>query len=53
MPETMPRALGGMDSSANEAPTPQTPPMAKPNRARKVSSTASVGAKAELSSSTE
>ena len=38
---------------ASDAPTPHSPPMAKPNRARRIISTVSVGAKAQANSRPE
>ena len=50
---TMPRALGGMDSMASELPSPHSPPMAMPNRARQMRKLVSEGAKAEARPKTE
>ena len=49
----IPRVLGGIDSITRLAPSPHSPPIAKPNSARMTSSTTRLGAKAEANSNTE
>ena len=49
----MPRALGGMDSMASELPSPHSPPMAMPNRARSARKMPRLGEKAASAPITE
>ena len=53
MPEIAPQLRAGMLSITREAPTPHSPPMAMPKRARQTMSTVREGAKAEANSKAE